>query len=189
MAANRLTFRLATDADAQQLEHLVNTAFNADTTTEVFLLANRDPVTITDAAGIRAKIAQPDCAVFAGFDADGALAAHCSVRKMDGLRAWFGLLAVDARRQGHGLGSQVLAWAEQHARQEWGCTRLEFDVVNTRAGLKAWYAHRGYRPTGETRPFPYEYHDNWEGVLRDNMHFVILGKDLVETPAVTTGAA
>lgn len=178
MAANQLNFRLATEDDAIHLEQLINTAFNADATDQVFLTNDHDPVIVMDAAGIKAKIVQPNCAVFVGSDADGNVVAHCSVRKLDESRAWFGLLAVDVAQQGRGLGSQVLAWAERYARQEWNSERLEFDVVNTRAELIAFYTHRGYLPTGEKTPFPYEYHGNWQGILRENLHFIHLGKDI-----------
>lgn len=182
MAADSVNFRLATKEDAVQLERLINTAFRADTTAQVFLSADHASVDVTDAASIAAKIAQPDCAVLAGTDADGSLVAHCSVRKLDADRAWFGLLAVDVGRRNRGLGGRALAYAEDYARREWGAARMEFDVVCTRAELIAWYARRGYRATGETTPFPYDRHGDWRGVLRDDLHFVILGKDLSEVP-------
>jgi len=187
MATGSLNFRLATKEDAVQLERLINTAFRADTTTQVFLSADHALVDVTDVPSITAKIAQPDCVVLAVTDPDGALVAHCSVRKLDGGRAWFGMLAVDVRCQNRGLGSQVLAYAEQYARREWGATRLEFDVVCTRAELIAWYTRQGYQATGETAPFPYNRHGDWKGVLRDDLHFIILGKNLTEVPT-TTGA-
>jgi ribosomal protein S18 acetylase RimI-like enzyme len=183
MAIDKLNFRLATAEDATQLERLINTAFCDDKTTQVFLSADHPSVNVTDVPGIIAKIAQPNSAVFVGTDSDGAVVAHCSVRKLENGSAWFGLLAVDVRCQNRGLGSQVLAHAENYARREWDAPRMEFDVVNTRAELIAWYTHRGYRATGESTPFPYEHHSNWEGVLRHDLHFVIFGKDLREAPA------
>jgi GNAT superfamily N-acetyltransferase len=187
MATNSLNFRLATVEDAVQLERLINTAFRDDKTTQVFLSADHACVDVTDVPSITAKIAQPDCAVLVATDEpDGAPVAHCSVRKLDDDgRAWFGLLAVDVGCQNRGLGSQVLAHAERYARREWGARRLEFDVVCTRAELIAWYAHRGYRATGETRPFPYDRHSGWEGVLRDDLYFITLGKDLSDAPTMT----
>jgi ribosomal protein S18 acetylase RimI-like enzyme len=182
MATNNLNFRRATAEDAVQLERLINTAFRDDTTTQVFLSADHDSVDVTDVSGIEAKIAQPDGVVLVGTDVDGTPVTHCSVRKLDESRAWFGMLAVDVRCQNRGLGSQVLAYAERYARQEWDSRRLEFDVVNTRAELIAWYTHRGYQATGETKPFPYDHHSGWEGVLRDDLCFIILGKDLNDAP-------
>lgn len=182
MATDSLNFRLATVEDAVQLEHLINTAFIDDKTTQVFLSADHGDVNVIDIPSIKARIAQPDCTVLAGTDADGAIVAHCSVRKLDADRAWFGLLAVDVRCQKRGLGSQVLAYAERYARQEWASRRLEFDVVCTRAELIAWYTHRGYRATGETTPFPYDHHGDWKGILRDDLYFINMGKNLSEDP-------
>jgi hypothetical protein len=52
-------------------------------------------------------------------------------------------------------------------------------VVNVRDTLIAWYVRRGYTLTGETEPFPYG--DIRFGVpRRDDLHFVILRKRLVD---------
>jgi GNAT superfamily N-acetyltransferase len=191
MAINNLTFRAATTNDAAPLARLINAAFSADTTTQAFLSADHAPITVTDVPDILARIADPACAVLAAADpADSsdapALVAHCSVRRPDDFgtrgRAWVGLLAVDAGFQGRGFGVQALAWAERHARREWGARRMELDVVASRVDLIAWYERRGYRTTGETRPFPYEQKKDWEGVLRDDLYFVFMGKDLDNVP-------
>jgi GNAT superfamily N-acetyltransferase len=187
MSANKLNFRLATPEDAPALERLINTAFNADTTTQVFLFADHAATVVTDTAGILAKIADPTCAVFVAADpanpSSDTLVAHCSTAKRAdfaarGYAAWFGLLAVDAGCQGRGYGTQALAWAEGYARREWGARRMEFDVVGARVDLVAWYGRRGYEATGETSPFGYEHHKDWEGVLRDDLYFMCMGKDL-----------
>lgn len=174
-----LDFRLATVEDAVALERLINSAFRDDKTTQVFLSADHESVDVTSVAGLIKKIQEPDCAVVAVTErATGTIVAHGSVRKLDARRAWFGMLAVDVGRQRRGLGARVLAWAEDYARQQWGSARLEFDAVNTRAELIAWYMRKGYTRTGETSPFPYEFHGEWEGVLRGDLCFVNLGKDI-----------
>ncbi|KAI0402824.1 acyl-CoA N-acyltransferase [Xylaria palmicola] len=186
MAGSSLNFRLATAEDVVPLVSLINTAFCADTTTEVFLSADHARVDVVDATGILAKINEPDCAVLAVADpSTGTIMAHGSVRRLANGRAWFGMLAVDVDCQGQGLGGRVLAWAEQHARRQWGAPRMEFGVVNTRAELIAWYGRRGYRATGEMTPFPYHYHGDWQGILRDGLCFITLGKDLGEAPGTS----
>ncbi|TGJ79225.1 hypothetical protein E0Z10_g9540 [Xylaria hypoxylon] len=178
MTTGSLDFRLATVEDAVPLERLINTAFRDDKTTQVFL--------VTEVSTIIAKINQRDSAVLAVTNSStGSIVAHGSVRKLDDNRAWFGMLAVDVSCQKQGIGSKVLLWAEQYARRQWGSSRMEFNVVNTRAELIAWYKQRGYQPTGETTPFPYGHHGDWQGVLRDDLCFVNLGKDLGETPVPT----
>jgi GNAT superfamily N-acetyltransferase len=185
MATDNINFRLATIEDAVQLESLINTAFRDDKTTEVFLSVDHADINVTDVPSIKAKIAQPDCAVLVATDTDDTLMAHCSVRKLENGCVWFGVLAVNVDYQKRGLGGKVLLYAESYARREWGARRMEFDVVNTREQLIAWYTHRGYQPTGKTTPFPYDRHSGWEGILRDDLHFVIFGKDLDEAPDST----
>ncbi|KAI0108865.1 acyl-CoA N-acyltransferase [Nemania sp. FL0031] len=185
MTPDNLNFRLATAEDAVSLERLINTAFRDDKTTQVFLSADHERVNVTDINTIITKINQADCAVLAVTDSStGSIVAHASVRKMDDKRAWFGMLAVDVNSQKQGIGARVLTWAEQYARHQ-GSVRMEFDVVNTRAELIAWYKGKGYQLTGETAPFPYHYHGDWKGVLREDLCFINLGKDLVEIPATT----
>lgn len=173
-----VTFRLAKDEDAVPLERLINKAFRNDKTTQVFLSVDHESVDVTSVDQIKAKINQPDCAVYVATDPKGTILAHGSVRKLDDSRAWFGMLAVDVACQSQGLGGKVLAFAEDYAVQEWGSTKMEFDVVNTRTELIAWYKRRGYHETGKTTPFPYQYHEGWEGVLRDDLHFVIFQRTL-----------
>lgn len=177
---NVIQFRRATKDDVASLETLINTAFRDDQTTEVFLSPDHAAIDVTSAAALAIKIAQPDTAVLVATDpSNDALVAHCSVRLVeDGITAWFGMLAVDVGCKNRGLGSQVLAHAENFARRELGAKRMEFDVVNTRRELIAWYTRRGYQPTGKTSPFPYDHHGEWHGVLRDDLEFVLFGKDL-----------
>ncbi len=47
----------------------------------------------------------------------------------------------------------LLEHAELLAR-EWGCTRTRMTVIDRRLELLAYYARRGYVPTGRTEPFP-----------------------------------
>jgi hypothetical protein len=71
----------------------------------------------------------------------------------------------------------VLGRAERWARDEWGSTRIEMNVIWTRVELIAWYARRGYVRTGEKRPFPYGQLVNG-AALRDDLYFDVLAKAL-----------
>ncbi|MBC6981361.1 GNAT family N-acetyltransferase [Caulobacter sp. 17J80-11] len=68
--------------------------------------------------------------------------------------AYLGLLTVDPSRQADGFGKQLIAAAEDAAAERFGAARMELSVVHLRAELIAWYQRRGYRLTGEERPFP-----------------------------------
>lgn len=172
-------FRLATLEDAEPLAKMINTSFRADKTTQVFLSTDRPDSEVTTAAVLTEKILQPDCAcIVVTSPTTGILLAHGGVRKLDETTGWFGMLAVHVDYQKQGLGDRVLKYAEEYAVKKWGVTRMEFNVVNTREDLRAWYGKRGYSVTGETTPFPYEYHGAWEGVFRPDLHFVNYGKNL-----------
>lgn len=90
---------------------------------------------------------------------------------------WYlGLLTVRPSLQNQHLGRALLTAAEDFAKKR-GALRIRMTVVNVRDTLIAWYERRGYTLTGETKPFPYG--DNRFGTpLRDDLHFVVLQKDL-----------
>jgi GNAT superfamily N-acetyltransferase len=91
--------------------------------------------------------------------------------------AWYlSLLAVDPRQQKQQLGRTLLAAAEAYARTR-GARRIRMSVVFLRDTLIAWYLRRGYTLTGETEPFPYG-DERFGRPLRDDLHFVILEKEL-----------
>ncbi|CAM3380689.1 GNAT family N-acetyltransferase [Nocardioides dubius] len=92
-------------------------------------------------------------------------------------RAYFGMFAVSPTRQGDGVGRQVLAHAEEHARAGWAATHLEMTVIRQRTDLIAYYERRGYRDTRQLSPFPYG--DERFGIpQRDDLEFTLLEKPL-----------
>ena len=67
--------------------------------------------------------------------------------------------------------------AEAEAAARFAATRMEMTVIRQRAELIAWYERRGYRLTGETRPFPLD--DPRFGLPRTrDLAFVVLEKTL-----------
>ena len=91
--------------------------------------------------------------------------------------AYLGMLTVDPDLQGKGLGKRLLAAAEAYARDELGAERMEMQVFSRRRELLSFYERRGYLPTGERRPFPY---DEWPqaGAQFDDLEFTVLEKRL-----------
>lgn len=96
------------------------------------------------------------------------------VRLSDNL-VYLGMLTVDPARQGDGLGKRLLSAAEAFARDELGASRMEMQVFDSRRELLSFYERRGYRLTGERRPFPYA-DAPAAGALRDDLEFVVLEK-------------
>jgi len=91
--------------------------------------------------------------------------------------AWYlGLLTVHPELQKRQLGRALLAAAEDFARHRGG-RRVRMTVLHVRDVLIAWYERRGYTRTGETEPFPYG-DERFGKPLRDDLHFVVLAKEL-----------
>lgn len=171
-----LIFRAATVEDVPDLVRLVESAYRgqasrAGWTTEADLLDGQR----LDAAMATAAVTAPDGLVLLGLDG-GAPVGCCQLERRDGY-AYFGMFAVDPRRQGAGLGRAVLAGAERHAAEHWGATELRMTVITQRSDLIGWYERRGYVRTGETSPFPYG--DRRFGIpRRDDLRFEVLVKKL-----------
>ena len=103
--------------------------------------------------------------------------ACCQLDRHDDGKGHFGLFAVRPGLQGAGVGRDLLAYAEEYARDTFDADTMEMTVIAQRAELIAWYERRGYRRTGQTRPFPYG--DERFGLpRRDDLHFVVLSKAL-----------
>lgn len=106
---------------------------------------------------------------------DGPILA-CATLAVDGDTGTIGMLTVSPPAQNAGLGRAMLEEAELYARRH-GVARARMTVIASREELIAWYERRGYRPTGETRPFPYG--DERFGLpRRDDLAFVVLEKAL-----------
>jgi GNAT superfamily N-acetyltransferase len=161
---SRLRFRPAGVEDIPGVVALTQSAYRGEAsrlgwTTEADLLDGQR----TDAREVAELIANPDAMVLLA-ERDGQLLASCVVERLSGEHAgdgYFGMFSVRPSAQGNGTGRALLAEAERVAREEW----------------LAWYERRGYRRTGEYRPFPYG--DARFGLpKRDDLRFEWLVKDL-----------
>lgn len=75
----------------------------------------------------------------------------CVYVEMRGDRSYLGLLAVDPAAQNSGLGSKLMAAAEDHCRKA-GSQFMDILMVNLRKELPDFYHRRGYVEAG-TAPF------------------------------------
>ena len=66
-------------------------------------------------------------------------------------RAYMGMLAIAPDQQGKGLGTILVAAAENHAR-ELGCTELDLRVVSPRTELPGYYRRFGFVETHTEPP-------------------------------------
>ena len=153
------TLRQAEAADAGTLVALINRAYEV----EKFFVEG-DRVSHSKVVELLTQ------GVFLIGEDAGAQAA-CVYVEIAGNRGYFGLLAVDPVRQGHGWGRTMVEAAEQHARAA-GCVAMDISVVNLRTELPPFYHRLGYRETG-TAPFT-------DQRATQPCHFVLMSKPLDE---------
>jgi ribosomal protein S18 acetylase RimI-like enzyme len=172
-----LTFRDATEADADTLVALIESAYRGDSsragwTTEADILEGRR----TDPEGVLDVIRSPDSRLLT-VERDGRVIACCQLEHR-GDHAYFGMFAVSPGQQGGGVGKAIIAEAERQVREVWGAREMHMTVISVREDLIAWYERRGYRRTGRTTPFPYG--DERFGIpQRDDLAFELLVKNLL----------
>lgn len=175
-----LAFRRATPADVEAVVALTESAYRGDAsragwTTEADFLDGRR----TDAADVAALIARDDARIVLA-ERGGDLLASCLVERQvhQGVPSgYFGMFSVRPDLQNAGIGRALLAETERIARDEWQCRQMRMTVIDIRASLIAWYERRGYRRTGEHKPFPYG--DERFGIpRRDDLRFEWLVKTL-----------
>jgi GNAT superfamily N-acetyltransferase len=167
----RVELRAATPADVEAVVALVESAYRGEPsragwTTEADLLDGQR----TDADEVREVL--PDLLLAVEGDA---LVGCCVLTPKEGV-GYFGMFAVRPTLQGGGVGSALLAAAEDRAR-DLGLPAVEMTVLSGRPELLAFYARRGYVDTGETRPFPYG--EERHGLPRtDDLAFAVLVKQV-----------
>ena len=151
--------RQASAADTDTLVGLINRAYEVE---KFFVDGDRiSPAQVADLLS-RGVFLMAD-------DESGPVA--CVYVEIRGERGYFGLLAVDPGRQGHGWGRTMVDAAEQHARAA-GCAVMDISVVNLRTELPPFYHRLGYAPTG-TAPFT-------DQRATQPCHFVLMSKPIDE---------
>jgi ribosomal protein S18 acetylase RimI-like enzyme len=167
----------ATTGDRESLHLLIESAYRGDSarrgwTHEADLLDGQR----TDLRAIDDMFADPLQTLLVARDDMGPAGCIAITDRGDGL-AYIGLVTVDPDRQGSGLGRRLLESAEAFAASTLGARRLEMTVIAQREELVRWYERRGYRRTGERRPFPAT--DPRFGLpRRDDLEFMVLEKSL-----------
>lgn len=167
--------RTAITTDLPALHALIERAYRGDSaktgwTHEADLLGGQR----TDLATLQEMIADPDQYLLVMLD-QGAIIGCVAVTRKDAGTGYLGLLTVDPALQAAGHGRQLIAAAEDRAR-DFGAGVMEMTVIASRAELIAWYERRGYAVTGERRPFPLDA----PGIMpkTDDLEFVVLEKPL-----------
>jgi GNAT superfamily N-acetyltransferase len=174
----QLRFGLARPGDADAIVALVESAYRGDAsragwTTEADLLGGQR----TDREEVTALLGDPSVAIVLMRER-GELVGTICVRIDAQAVAHVALFAIRPNFQNGGFGKALLHEAEHLARAR-GARSAEMTVIEQRVELLAWYARRGYHPTGETEPFPYG--DPRFGLpRRRDLRFLVLHKSLLE---------
>jgi ribosomal protein S18 acetylase RimI-like enzyme len=146
----------ATLADAAALTSLINQAYRGPATpqawtTEAHLL---DGPRLGEGHVLEmVRLTRDHHAALLKYAAGNGSIQGCVYLEPKGKRLYLSTLAVAPEAQAQGVGRQLLAAAEDYARQL-GCTHVLLSVLAARPELLAWYERHGYQRTGESEAFP-----------------------------------
>lgn len=168
-----MTIKPAVEADIPALNVLINSAYRGESskkgwTAEADLLGGIR----TDENALLAMLQNPDATILV-YKETGQLLG-CVYLELKDNDLYLGMLTVSPDAQANGIGKQLMAAAEQMAINK-HCRAITMTVISVRHELIAWYERRGYRQTGETKPFP---NDPAFGLPKQPLEFVVLEKVL-----------
>jgi GNAT superfamily N-acetyltransferase len=154
-----IRIRTAIQGDTEALAHLINAAFRVELP---FIEGDR-----TNPDGVRTYMDKGKFLL--AEDATGL--AGCVYVELRGDHGYLGLLGVDPARQSTGLGSKLMAAAEDFFREA-GCVAVDLRVVSARASLPPFYCHLGYIETGTAPLAP-------EVPAKVPCHYILMSKTLL----------
>lgn len=175
LPAPALDIRLAFVGEAPAITALIERAYRGaealrSWTTEADIMTGPR----TNAAEIAALLRDPDARFVVAVEPEGDLAACALIRNEAGI-GYFGMFAVRPDIQRAGLGRTMLATAERYLSELWRLPAVYMTVISLRKDLIAYYERRGYRLTGEKKPFPFAPEI---GAVRTDFHLAVLRKAL-----------
>ena len=160
-ALQPVRLRIAEPADIEALVRLINAAFLVE---RFFIEGDR-----INAEAVRQLMGTGQFLI--AHNDDGI--SGCVYVEPRAGRAYLGLLSVDPSRQRSGLGSRLVAAAEDHARAS-GIGYMDLRIVSLRQELPEFYQRLGYRVTG-TSSFPPDV------ITKQQCHFINMSKALGST--------
>ncbi|KAM3559444.1 hypothetical protein MY1884_003440 [Beauveria asiatica] len=174
-----LTFRRATADDAPRLRHLMEHAFSTKDSRPNWTgdeeLASNYTLKLES---MQAVLAMDGLVTFAVLNEAGDIIASVNVgKKGDDTGRIGGLIVQDGYQRG-GVGGQVLTYAEEYCKREWGVRKLSLNALSTRTALLAWYRSREYRETGQKSAFPRDDDRFASCTIPEDLCFVEMSKDL-----------
>ena len=142
----------ATVADVPELVALINSAYRGESskkgwTTEANLIGGQR----IGEEELAEQISDPNTTILKYTNDDGKIIACVNLQKRDENIIYLGMLTVSPTLQAGGIGRQLLAAAEDFAR-DINFHTIIMTVITTRTELIDWYERRGYTKTGEVIP-------------------------------------
>jgi ribosomal protein S18 acetylase RimI-like enzyme len=164
----------ATIADAAELSALINSAYRGEAskkgwTTEASLLEGPR----TSKEELTTIISSPNHYLFKFTSNEKIIGSVLLISKNEAL--YLGMLTVSPELQNAGIGKQLLAAAEKHARSL-GLNAIQMTVIGIRKELLNWYLRKGYEDTGKREPFPFGEGD--KALTKAPLDFMVLEKKL-----------
>ncbi|KAI9336405.1 GCN5-like N-acetyltransferase [Zopfochytrium polystomum] len=191
-------FRLATAADAEAVVALVNGAYRGDSgragwttesdyldgprldvatvhddllddprnNTKCLLVLPEEPPSVADGPGGGATTPLVACIFLEHIPASTPSTVYV------------GLVTVRPAAQRAGVGARLLAAAEEYAVGRFGAARAVMRVIEQREELVRYYERRGYRKTGERKPFLEEKQKSFVVPKRNDLMLIRMAKDL-----------
>ncbi|MFY7899036.1 MAG: GNAT family N-acetyltransferase [Chitinophagaceae bacterium] len=167
---------IAVPESIDALVKLVNSAYRGEIstkgwTTEAHLLKGS---LRTDRTEIQ-EIFADEQSIIVQYTNESNVIIGCVHLQIQDTKLYLGMLSVSPFEQAKGIGKQLLAAAENYAKEK-QLSAIFMTVIDLRVELIEWYKRNGYSPTGETKPFDI---DELFGIPVEPLHFIVLEKKLV----------
>jgi len=161
--------------DIPELVALINSAYRGDGskqgwTTEAELLKGSQRI---DVESIQKNMEIPKAVFLKCLNEEGQIIGTVYLEQKD-KKIYLGMLSVSPGLQGRGTGKQLLAAADQYAK-DLDCPILYMTVISVREELITWYERHGYAKTGEKIPFRPE---EKFGIPTQPLEFAVLEKTI-----------
>ncbi len=158
--------------DIPELVSLVNNAYRGEAskkgwTTEADLL---DGIR-TDEASLYIIMNKPSAVILKYLNEKTEITG-CVYLEKNNDELYLGMLSVLPQAQAQGIGKQLMKASEDYA-QDYKLKAVVITVISVRTELIAWYERRGYKQTGQIKPFP---EDKRSCVPTQPLQFIIMKK-------------
>jgi ribosomal protein S18 acetylase RimI-like enzyme len=164
----------ATLQDVPELNILVNSAYRGESskkgwTTEEHLLGG-----IRTDEGDLSELLQKKNVTILKYTESGKIIGSVYLEKQ-AYKLYLGMLTVSPELQGGGIGKKLMQAAEDFAIEN-NIHKVSMTVISVRKELIEYYERRGYKKTGETKPFPMN--DPKFGLPKQHLDFIVMEKEL-----------